>query len=136
MIVCDAYPNCAMTENERLKTIRQHFKLTQKEFSMTLDIKQGSYSDVERGKAGISAILLKNLIKKYGISPLWLCEGAGNMFIEVDDNTARVSPTSCDESTSKEEKKKIKRLLKHEQQVIENIKDIIAFLTQEPNALD
>ncbi len=71
-----------MSENERLKEIRKSLDLTQREFSDALDIKQGSYSDVERGKAGISAVLLKNLIRRFRINPLWLCEGEGDMFID------------------------------------------------------
>ncbi|MFP4556594.1 MAG: helix-turn-helix domain-containing protein [Bacteroidales bacterium] len=71
-----------MTENERIKQLRKHLGYTQRFFSSTLEIKQGSYSDVERGKAGVSAILLKNLIKKYRVNPLWLCEGEGRMFID------------------------------------------------------
>lgn len=72
-----------MSENERLKEIRKLLDYTQREFSDALDIKQGSYSDVERGKAGISAVLLKNLIRRFRINPLWLCEGEGDMFINA-----------------------------------------------------
>ena len=75
-----------MTESERLREIRKVLGLTQKELSDALSIKQGSYSDVERGKAGISAVLLKNLIRKFRINPLWLCEGEGSMFIDVSNS--------------------------------------------------
>ncbi len=76
-----------MTEGERLKEIRKVLGLTQRELSETLEIKQGSYSDVERGKAGISSLLLKNLIKKFRVNPLWLCEGEGKMFISLNDTS-------------------------------------------------
>ena len=76
-----------MTENERLKEIRTKLGLTQRMFSESLEIKQGSYSDVERGKAGVSALLLKNLIRKYRVNPLWLCEGEGDMFILNGNNS-------------------------------------------------
>jgi transcriptional regulator with XRE-family HTH domain len=71
----------ASSENSRLKLVRQTIGLTQKQFAESLEIKQGSYSDVERGKAGISALLLRNLIKRYQVNPLWLCDGEGSMFI-------------------------------------------------------
>lgn len=76
-----------MTEGERLKEVRKVLGLTQRELSEELEIKQGSYSDVERGKAGISSLLLKNLIKKFRVNPLWLCEGEGKMFISLNDTS-------------------------------------------------
>ncbi|HOP03068.1 MAG TPA: helix-turn-helix domain-containing protein [Tenuifilaceae bacterium] len=75
-----------MTEGDRLKEIRKFLGLTQRELSEALEIKQGSYSDVERGKAGISSLLLRNLIKKFRVNPLWLCDGEGKMFIGTNDN--------------------------------------------------
>lgn len=76
-----------MKEHERLKVIRKALKFTQLNFSEALEIKQGSYSDVERGKAGVSATLIKHLIKKFNVSPLWICEGIGPMFIHEMDLT-------------------------------------------------
>lgn len=74
-----------MTENERIKMIRNHFNLTQEKFSEELGIQQGSYSDIERGKSGISTIVLRNLVVKYRINPIWLYEGTGNMlFSELE----------------------------------------------------
>ncbi|MDY0201565.1 MAG: helix-turn-helix transcriptional regulator [Bacteroidales bacterium] len=124
-----------MTENERLKIVRQHFRLTQKSFSQELDIKQGSYSDVERGKAGVSVQLLKNLIKRYRVNPLWLCEGEGQMFFELDSDTAKGKVTNDDVNTIKAEREELKQLLLRKQQSIENIKEIVAFLNNEYNIL-
>lgn len=130
-----------MSENERLKEIRKALELTQREFSETLDIKQGSYSDVERGKAGISAILLKNLIRRFRVNPLWLCEGEGDMFIESTD-----SKTSSFKNQDIATKQKLARsFIEKEQSVdsleqtrnlelqhdnLENLKSIIDFLNQ------
>jgi transcriptional regulator with XRE-family HTH domain len=61
-----------MTESERLKEIRKVLGLTQRELSEALEIKQGSYSDVERGKAGIRPMFIgfqdMNLVKS--VEPL------------------------------------------------------------------
>jgi len=77
-----------MAENERLKEIRIKLGLTQRMFSESLEIKQGSYSNVVRGKAGVSALLLKNLVRKYRVNPLWLCVGEGGMFILNGNNSS------------------------------------------------
>lgn len=128
-----------MSENERLKEIRKTLELTQREFSEALDIKQGSYSDVERGKAGISAILLKNLIRRFRVNPLWICEGEGEIFIE--NSGTKVSgakghhvsvKAKPDYGYSKKEDsfdslEQIK-LLEQQQDNLENLKSIIDFL--------
>ena len=131
-----------MSENERLKEIRKLLEFTQREFSDALDIKQGSYSDVERGKAGISAVLLKNLIRRFRINPLWLCEGEGEMFIDkIDGQTA--GPQSFNpiqkanhifKSTGSESSSEFLeqvKLLEQHQDNLENLKSIIDFLKKE-----
>lgn len=126
-----------MTENERLKALRSTLGLTQRLFSQSLEIKQGSYSDVERGKAGISAVLLKNLIRKYRVNPLWLCEGEGSMFIEqkngielnisFEGESGKVVADSYSKDT---EKDGFIGQLERQQQYIENLKGIIDFLKE------
>jgi len=128
-----------MSENDRLKEIRKSLDLTQREFSDTLDIKQGSYSDVERGKAGISAVLLKNLIRRFRINPLWLCEGEGDMFIDKTEgksssfqnhpstNRSVQSQKISDKEYSLEQLEQVKQL-EQQQDNLENIKSIIEFL--------
>ncbi|MFW5803913.1 MAG: helix-turn-helix domain-containing protein [bacterium] len=73
-----------LNENTRLKEIRKRLGFTQKEFSNNIGIKQGSYSDIERGKVGISSNLMRNLVIKYRINPTWLYEGRGKQFLEED----------------------------------------------------
>jgi len=130
-----------MSENERLKEIRKSLELTQREFSDALDIKQGSYSDVERGKAGISAVLLKNLIRRFRINPLWLCEGEGEMYIDKCDNKSNSfqnrdigilqksthSKKDYDSDSLSEVAEHVKQL-ELQQDNLENLKSIIDFL--------
>lgn len=128
-----------MSENERLKEIRKSLELTQREFSDALDIKQGSYSDVERGKAGISAVLLKNLIRRFRINPLWLCEGEGAMFIDKPDEISKFPHNrvtrnsgvplqkSSDKNYLVELQEQVEQL-EVQQDSLENLKSIIDFL--------
>jgi transcriptional regulator with XRE-family HTH domain len=88
-----------MTENQRLKEVRKALGLNQRNFSDTLGMKQGSYSDVERGKTGISAVIIKSLITKFRVDPLWLCEGRGSMFIgDIDPKKRTHYSYDLDES--------------------------------------
>lgn len=132
-----------MSENERLKEIRKLLDFTQREFSDALDIKQGSYSDVERGKAGISAVLLKNLIRRFRINPLWLCEGEGEMFIDTSSNGIAINTNNLlpnakakgvrhdiDGDSLSLQQEQIKLLEQH-QEYLENMKSIVDFLKKE-----
>lgn len=135
----------AMSENERLKEIRKLLDFTQREFSDALDIKQGSYSDVERGKAGISAVLLKNLIRRFRINPLWLCEGEGEMFIDTSNSggmssinvssIAQSNRTKGGKQDSENEnsthQQELVKLLEQQQEYLENLKSIVDFLKKE-----
>ncbi len=119
-------------------------ELTQREFSDALDIKQGSYSDVERGKAGISAVLLKNLIRRFRINPLWLCEGEGEMYIDKYDDKSNsfqnrdvgISQKSAHskkdyDSDSLSEIEEHVKQLELQQDNLENLKSIIDFLKKD-----
>lgn len=72
-----------MSENKRIKDFRKSLGLNQEEFAKSLGIKQGSYSDIERGKVKISTHVLSILVKKYRINPIWLYEGTGSQQIEL-----------------------------------------------------
>lgn len=52
--------------------MRTHLGLSQGEIAERLDVKQGSYSDVERGKSGISTSLMEKLIAEFKASPNFL----------------------------------------------------------------
>lgn len=70
--------------NDRLKEFRKDLGLNQEEMANSLGLKQGSYSDIERGKVGVSGIITK-LIKLYKTNPIWLVEGTGEKIIENDE---------------------------------------------------
>lgn len=58
-------------EIERFKEVRKDHHLTQTEFAEKLGIKN-STADIERGKTKLSGKVVTELLKQYGINPLWL----------------------------------------------------------------
>lgn len=64
-----------MTPNDRVKKIRELLNMSQKEFSDGIGIKQGTLSDIERGKIGVSAKTKNRMSEKYGISSVWITTG-------------------------------------------------------------
>lgn len=72
-----------MDEHLRLKKIRTALKMSQGQLAAAIDRKQGSISDIERGRNSIDGIT--ELLKlKFGVSPAWLRHGEGEMFLASD----------------------------------------------------
>ncbi|SCW68858.1 Helix-turn-helix domain-containing protein [Paenibacillus tianmuensis] len=57
---------------ERIKSIRKHHKLTQIEFAQSLEIAQGTLSEIESGKAKPSFEMLVLLADKFLVDMNWL----------------------------------------------------------------
>ena len=72
-----------MTEHQRLKIIieKLNFK-TQKEFAESLNIQQGSLSDILRERIGISTAIKDRLFLKFNVNINWLEEGVGEPFLK------------------------------------------------------
>lgn len=64
---------------ERLEQVREQTGMIQSDFAAHLDLQPGSYSDIKRGKNGISKSVLKKLEKKLNINIEWLLTGSGEM---------------------------------------------------------
>ena len=67
------------SENQKLKQFRKQLDISQDEFSNALGIKQGSYSDIERGKVAISSTIMQKLVNLFGFNPAWYYTGEGEM---------------------------------------------------------
>ena len=78
-----------MTENQRLKKLIHllNFK-TQKEFAQKMNIKEGSLSDVLRGRVGISTSIKDKLGLMFGVNVSWLESGKGEYLLPVETNIA------------------------------------------------
>lgn len=65
---------------ERLRELRQLLGLTQGAFAEKIGIKQGSLSDIERGKVGLSNANILLICKTFNVSENWLRTGIGEPF--------------------------------------------------------
>ncbi len=66
--------------NERLRELRSLLNLNQAEFAAKIGIKQGSLSDIERGRVGLSNVVLGLICKSFAVNEEWLREGIGKPF--------------------------------------------------------
>lgn len=84
----------AVTEQAKnIKIIRKGLRMSQKEFSDALNVKQGHYSRIETGKTNISYAVLESLTKYYHtatnkvLNLNWLLMGEGKMdLVSTEEN--------------------------------------------------
>jgi len=70
-----------MFNNQRFRNLRKELKFTQKELSEVLGIKQGSLSDIERGKVNDLSTSIKNILKeKYNVNIDYLYDKTDSIF--------------------------------------------------------
>lgn len=70
-----------MSISIRLKKVRQALNLGQTEFAEALSLRQGSYSDIERGKVkGLSTEIVEILHKRFHVNIDYIYNGEGEMF--------------------------------------------------------
>ena len=70
-----------MDANDRIKLLRSHLNYKQGEFAEILHIQQGSYSDVERKRTGVSRRIIATLEEKFNVNAEWVRTGHGDMFM-------------------------------------------------------
>ena len=73
-----------MTIVERITHIRKEQHITQEEMAKKLNIKQGSLSDIERGKVNVvTDRVINDICREYKINKEWLKTGHGEMLKTV-----------------------------------------------------
>ena len=85
-----------MTINERIRKLRRHLDLTQKEFAAQIGTTQNSLTGYERGRRTPSGSVVNNICKTFNVNEAWLREGTGDMFtpaIVSDEISALVDKT-------------------------------------------
>jgi transcriptional regulator with XRE-family HTH domain len=115
---------------DRLRVVRKKLGFTQSEFAQGLGLKQGSYSDIERGRIkNFSESLLMLLELNFGINPRWVLHEEGDQLLErkrqeglpADDKSALLEKLKEKDVIIDAQKKKIQSLEKR----IEEIRDLI-----------
>ena len=66
--------------NERLKAVREYLKLSQRDFSKGICIKQSSYARIEQGKTRVTERVIELSCINYKVSKSYLKDGKGKMF--------------------------------------------------------
>ena len=70
-----------MTENERVKAVRQALGLSQQEFGSRIGIKISAMSYLESGKCRLTESNAIMICKEFNVSREWLLNGTGEMFL-------------------------------------------------------
>ena len=74
-----------MTQNERVKEIRQTLMLTLEKFGEPIGLKKSALSLIENGKNSLTDANIKAICREFGVDYIWLTTGEGEMFVESDD---------------------------------------------------
>lgn len=69
--------------NERIKEVRQYFKLTLEEFGRRIGMSKSGLSKVERGENGTTDQTITSICREFGVNEDWLRTGIGSM---LDDS--------------------------------------------------
>lgn len=69
--------------NNRIKEVRQYFKLTLEEFGRRIGMTKSGLSKVERGENGTTDQTITSICREFGVNEEWLRTGSGSM---LDDS--------------------------------------------------
>lgn len=80
--------------NDRIKQVRNYFKLNQTDFGDRIGVKQSTVATNENGSRPVSDRTISAICKEFGIDRHWLETGEGDMFAEnpVADLQVKDSP--------------------------------------------
>lgn len=87
-------------EVKRFKEIRDDHNFTQSEFAEVLGI-NNSTADIERGRTKLSGKMVAELLRQFGVNPLWLFGDSSQKYLPV--NKGDVSPKVVTVNSGEEE---------------------------------
>ena len=64
----------------RIKEVRKHFDMNQTEFGESLGVTRNMINTYEHGRVDAPQTFLDLLCMKYGVDPIWMETGEGEMF--------------------------------------------------------
>ena len=80
-----------MSENERVREVRQALGLTMRQFGEKLGLGGSTISDIENGRRNLTLQNMLSICREFRVSEDWLRTGEGDMFVEPaeDEEIAR-----------------------------------------------
>mgnify|MGYP000376143535 CR=1 FL=1 len=81
-------------QSVRVKAIREDLGFTQGQFAQIVGLKQGSYSDIERGKNNLSYNVLAIIAENYNVNINWLLTGKGSMYVSTQNSLEVAKPSN------------------------------------------
>lgn len=73
--------------NERVRELRKTLNLTLEKFGERLGVGKTAISSIEHGVNNLTPQMIKSICREWNVSYLWLTEGEGPMFLELDADT-------------------------------------------------
>ena len=66
--------------NQRIKEVRQHLNLSQREFGERLGVSRGVLNNIESNVVEAKPLFIQHICSVYGVDPIWMETGEGEMF--------------------------------------------------------
>lgn len=70
--------------NERIRQIREYYKLTRAAFGERIGVSGDVINNLERGRVDVKEHIIKLITREYSVSEKWLLSGDGEMIITPD----------------------------------------------------
>ena len=123
--------------NERIKKLRNHLDLTQREFGSRIGIKGNTIANYELGRNEPIDAVISLICREYNVNETWLRTGTGEMFTpsprsELD---ALAAEYHLDQAAYVVVEKFLNLKPEYQQGVIEYFKAVAAALNESPDAL-
>ena len=74
-----------MELNERIKSIRMHYEMSQEEFGIRLGLARNTITNYETGNRVPSNQVYLSICREFNVEYEWLTEGTGEMFHQSTD---------------------------------------------------
>lgn len=72
--------------NTRLKKLREHLQMTQKQFAESIGISRPNLTNIETGKVQLADRNIKTICSVYNVNEDWLKNGNGEMFNDLSED--------------------------------------------------
>lgn len=73
--------------NERIKMIREYYKLTQDEFGKRIGSARNTIANYESGNRSPSNSVVLSICREFNVNEEWLRDGSGEMFRAEEENS-------------------------------------------------